>query len=187
MSDICRSRVDMLAIAAHNRRLPRAVSDPRSSSSACFLRLVRQLTDYAPAAPKRSGSGSGTMPMHRGSGASAIAASNFRARAAGDDHFGAAVDQRGNPLDAAAVGRQALGDAVDHVLLLGSKLQPRLLQDLAERGRGLPTWSDGLPSVTKSARRAAIRSCGGRCPRRGRRRPAAAAARQRSNRCGGWR
>ncbi len=55
-----------------------------------------------------------------------------------DDHFGAAVDQRGNPLDPGAVGRQALADAVDHVLLLGGKLQPGLLQDLAERRGGLP-------------------------------------------------
>ena len=60
----------------------------------------------------------------------------FAQRRQRDDHFGAAVDQRGNPLDAAAVGRKALGYAVDHVLLLGSEFQPRLLQDLAERGRG---------------------------------------------------
>ncbi len=57
-------------------------------------------------------------------------------RRQGDDHFGAAVDQRGNALDAAAVGRQALGDAIDHVLLFGGKLEPGLLQDFAQRGRG---------------------------------------------------
>ena len=55
-----------------------------------------------------------------------------------DDHFGAAVDQRGNPLDPGAVGRQALADAVDHVLLLGGKLQPGFLQHLAEGCGGLP-------------------------------------------------
>src|SRR5882757_1362931 len=54
-----------------------------------------------------------------------------------DDQVGTAVDQRRNPLDAAAVGRKPLGDAVDHVLLLGRKLEPGLLQNIAQRGGGL--------------------------------------------------
>ena len=64
------------------------------------------------------------------------------------------ADIRSIPL---AVGRQPLGDAVDHVLLLGGELQPGLLQDLAERVAASPTWTDWVPgSVTKS--RAASRS-----------------------------
>ncbi len=54
-----------------------------------------------------------------------------------DDHFGTAVDQRGNAVDPGSIGRQALGDAVDHLLLLRGKLQPGFLQDLAERSGGL--------------------------------------------------
>ena len=57
----------------------------------------------------------------------------FAQRRQADDEIGAAIDQRGNPLDPGAVGGQPLGDAVDHVLLLGRKLEPRLLQDVAER------------------------------------------------------
>ena len=55
-----------------------------------------------------------------------------------DDQFGAAVDQGGYALNPVAVGRQPLGDAVDHVLLFGGEFQAGLLQHLAERGRGLP-------------------------------------------------
>ena len=40
-------------------------------------------------------------------------------------------------LDAAAIVRQPLGDAVDHVLLLGGEFEPGLLQQLAQRRGGL--------------------------------------------------
>ena len=53
------------------------------------------------------------------------------------DQVGAAVDQHRNPLDAGAVGRQPLGDAVDHVLLLGRKLEAGLLQGFRQRRGGL--------------------------------------------------
>jgi hypothetical protein len=43
------------------------------------------------------------------------------------------VDQGRNPLEAAAIGRKAVGDPVDHVLLLGRELDAGLLQDVAER------------------------------------------------------
>ena len=53
------------------------------------------------------------------------------------DQFGAARNQCGDALDAVAVVLQPRRDAVDHVLLLGCELQPRLLQELAQCRGGL--------------------------------------------------
>ena len=50
------------------------------------------------------------------------------------EKFDAAIAET---LDPGSVGRQAFADAIDHVLLLGGKFQPCLLQNLAERGGGL--------------------------------------------------
>ncbi|MBA7471549.1 hypothetical protein ES707_06855 [subsurface metagenome] len=52
------------------------------------------------------------------------------------EQVGAARDQRGDPLDAGAIGRKAFGDAVDHVLLLGREFEAGLFQDVAQRRRG---------------------------------------------------
>ena len=49
------------------------------------------------------------------------------------EQLGAAVDQGRYSLQAAAVGREPLGDPVDHILLLGHELDAGLLQDVAER------------------------------------------------------
>ena len=52
--------------------------------------------------------------------------------------FGAMRDQQADALDAIAIIGQSLGHAIDHVLLFGRKLQPRLLQQCAQFGGRLP-------------------------------------------------
>ncbi len=49
------------------------------------------------------------------------------------DQLGAAPNQGGNALNSMAVIGQPLRDAVDHLLLLGRKLQPRFLQQRSQR------------------------------------------------------
>ncbi|MGY4377018.1 hypothetical protein ACVWZ3_004657 [Bradyrhizobium sp. i1.3.6] len=52
------------------------------------------------------------------------------------EQLGAAVDQGRDPLEAIAIGRKALRDPVDHVLLLGRELDAGLPQDVVQcRGR----------------------------------------------------
>ena len=113
----------------------RRSSSARMLCAACSAAdgIVRQQRRGDPALGLQQGSTQAAR-----SRAAAIAASNCsRSGGKRGDQLGAAIDQRGDPLDAVAIGRQPLGDAVDHVLLLGRKLEPGLLQDLAERRGGL--------------------------------------------------
>ena len=59
-------------------------------------------------------------------------------RRQGGDQFRPARNQCGDALDAVAVILQPRGDAIDHFLLIGGKLQPCFLQEIAQRGSRLP-------------------------------------------------
>ncbi len=77
---------------------------------------------------------SGSKPVgHRGDRRFEALANGWQRR----DQFGAACKQSGNALDSVAVVRQSLRHAVDHVLLLGRELEPRLLQQRTQCRRGL--------------------------------------------------
>ena len=54
------------------------------------------------------------------------------------DQFRAVRNQRGDALDSIAIVGEPLRDAIDHLLLLGGKLQPRFLQQRAQRRSRLP-------------------------------------------------
>ncbi len=54
------------------------------------------------------------------------------------DQFRPARNQCGDAFDAVAVVLQPRGDAIDHFLLIGGKLQPCFLQEIAQRGSRLP-------------------------------------------------
>ncbi len=109
-----RSRIDIAGDRLrHSRRRPlrscgSAMVIDRMLCAAC----LGGRRSCAPAAPRRSCSGSATVPMRhaRHRCVAATAASNVVAqRRQPRRHFGAAVDQRGNALDAAAVGRTGAG------------------------------------------------------------------------------